>query len=205
MSRQKVDSHLLMAINKQNNRHKTPPQTHIAFVMPRFKGIVSLHKSGVGNNQGRQQTIPCDNRCFNRNDCHSNINKLLLPMISVSPSFNNSVINASQLSLVRPQSSSSSHNTPRDNQCFNSKDSNSKSNYFSSPVILVPPPLNDSVINTTHLSSVCQQSPRSSYNTTHKLQAYSIPGRNSPDPSNTMPPPSSKNTRLTVSVCVLMP
>ena len=47
---------------KQNNKHTTPPQTHTAFIMPRFKGIVSRHKSGTGNNQGRQQTNPRDNQ-----------------------------------------------------------------------------------------------------------------------------------------------
>ena len=39
------------------------------------------------------------------------------------------------LSLVRQQSSRSSQNTPRDNRCFNSKDSNLKRNEFPSPVI----------------------------------------------------------------------
>ena len=46
--RQKFVSHLLMAIDKQNNRHTTPPETHIEFIMPRFKGIGSRHKSGTG-------------------------------------------------------------------------------------------------------------------------------------------------------------
>ena len=57
----------------------------------------------------------------------------------------------------------------------------------------VPHPLNDQVINPTQLSSVCQQSSISSNNTTHELQATSTPGRTSPDPSNTMPPPSTNN------------
>ena len=39
-----------------------PPQTYIAFIMPLPKGIGSYHRSGIGNNQGRQQTSPCDNR-----------------------------------------------------------------------------------------------------------------------------------------------
>ena len=43
-------------MNKQNNRHTTPPQTHIAFIVPRPKGIGSRHKSGTGKNQGRQRT-----------------------------------------------------------------------------------------------------------------------------------------------------
>ena len=38
----KLGSHLLLAINKENNRHTTPPQTHIAFIMPRTKGIGDL-------------------------------------------------------------------------------------------------------------------------------------------------------------------
>ena len=68
--RQKVGSHILMAIDKQNNRHTKPPQTHIAFIMPRFKGIGSRQKSGTGNNQGRKRTAPRDNRCFNQKECH---------------------------------------------------------------------------------------------------------------------------------------
>ena len=192
-----------MAIDKQNNSHTTPPQTHIAFIMPRPKGIGSRHKSGTGNNQGRQRTTPRDNRCFNHNDCHSKINKLSLPVISVSLPLNNSVINPPQLSSVCQQSSSSSQNTPRDNRCFNSKDSNSKSNYFPSPVIYVPPPFNDSVINPTQMSLVHQQSYRSSHNTTHELQASSITGRTSPDPSNTMPPPSTNNGGQNIYGCMV--
>ena len=53
----KFGSRILMAINKQNNRHTIPPQTHISFIMPYFKGIGSRHKSGTGNNQGRQQIV----------------------------------------------------------------------------------------------------------------------------------------------------
>ena len=171
-----------MAINKKNNRHTTPPQTHIAFIVPRFKVIGSRHKSGTGNNQGRQQTTPCDNRCSNCKDSHSKINKFSSLVISVSPPLNNSVINPYQLSSVFQQSSISSHNTPRDNRCFNIKDSTSKSNELSSPVITVPHPLNDSLINPPHLSLVCQQSSSSSHNTTHELQYSSIPGWASPDP-----------------------
>ena len=125
----KIGSHLLLDIIKQNNRHTIPPQTHISFVMPRPKGVGSRHT--------------CDNRCFNRNGCHSKSNELSLTVRYVSPPSNNSVINRSQLSLVRQQSSSSSHFTPRDNQCFNSKDSKSKSNEFPFPLIPVPPPLNN--------------------------------------------------------------
>ena len=120
-SRQKFGSHLLMAINKQNNRHTTPPQTHIAFIMPRFKVIGSRHKSGTGNNQVRQQMNPLDNWCFNHNNIHSNNNEFSSPVVSVFLPFNNSFINPSQLSSVRQQSSSSSHFTPHDNRCFNSK------------------------------------------------------------------------------------
>ena len=56
----KIGSHFLMAINKKNNRHTTPPQAHIAFIMPRPKGIVSRHKSGTLNYQGRIQNTPRD-------------------------------------------------------------------------------------------------------------------------------------------------
>ena len=49
-----------------------------------------------------------------------------------------------------------------DNRCFNFKDIHSKSNELSSLVKPVPPLLNDSVINPPHLSSVFQQSSRSS-------------------------------------------
>ena len=41
VAKKKIGSHLLLAINKQNNMHKTPPQTHIAFIIPRPKGIGS--------------------------------------------------------------------------------------------------------------------------------------------------------------------
>ena len=118
--------------------------------MPRSKkGIGGGHKSGTGNNQGRRQTTPCDNRVFNRNDCHSKSNNLSLPVISVSI------------------------------------------------------PLNNSVINPPQLSSVCQQSSRSSHNTTHEFQASSIPGRTSPDPSNTMPPPSTNNGSRNTYGCMV--
>ena len=67
---------------KQNNRHTTPSQTHIAFIMPRSKGIGSCHKSWTEKNQGRQWTTPRDNWWFNRNDCHSKCNKLSLPVMA---------------------------------------------------------------------------------------------------------------------------
>ena len=139
LSLQKLCSKILLATSKQNNRHTTPPQTHIALILPGPKGIGSRHKSGTGNNRGRQQT------------------------------------------------------TTRDYQCFNFKDSNSKSNDFSSPVIPVLPTLNDSVINTPQPSLVCQQSSSSSQNTTPDSKDYSIPGGTSADLSNTMPPPSTNN------------
>ena len=58
------------------------------------------------------------------------------------------------------------------------------------------PPLNDSVINAPLMYSARQQSYSSSHNTTHELQASSIHGCNSPDPSNTMPPLSTNNVSL---------
>ena len=192
-----------MAIKKQNNRHTTPPQTHIVFIIPHSKGIGRYHKSGTRNNQGRKRTTTHYNRCFNCKDSHSKSNKLSLPVIYISPSFNNSVINLSQLSLVGQQSSRSSQNNPHNNQWFKSKYSNSKSNELSSPVIPVPPPLNDSVINPPQPSSVCQQSSRSSHNTTHELQDSSIPNRTSPDPSNTMPPISTNNVSRNIYGCMV--
>ena len=67
----KYGSHLFLSIKKQNNSHTTPPQTHIAFIVPLPKGIGSRHKSGTWDNEGRQQTNPHDNRCFNINDINS--------------------------------------------------------------------------------------------------------------------------------------
>ena len=193
----------MIAIDKQNNMHITPPQTHIAFVMTRPKGIGSRHKSVTGNNHGRQRTTPCDNRCFDSNYSHSNSNFFSLTVIYVYLPLNNSVINPSQLSLVRQQSSSSSDFTPRDNRCFNSKESNFMRDEFPSLVMPVPPSLNYSVINSTHMSSVNQQSFRFSHNTTQELQASSISGRTSPDPSNTMPPPSTNNISSNIYGCMV--
>ena len=93
--------------------------------------------------------------------------------------------------------------TPRDNRCFKSKYIHSNSNKFSSPVIPLPPPLNDSFVNPPQLSSVCQQSSGSSQNTMLDSQASSIPGRNSPDNSNTMPPPSTKNGSRNIYGCMV--
>ena len=137
--------------------------------MPRNKKVLGRwHKCGTGNNQGRRQTTPRNNQVTNRNNCHSKSIETSLTAISVYLPLNNSVINPPQMSSV----------------C-----QNSKSNEFSSPVIHKLPPWNYSFIKPTQLSSVCQKSSSSSPNTTHDLQASSIPGRDYPYPSNTMPPP----------------
>ena len=65
------------------------------------------------------------------------------------------------------------------------------------------PPWNEPFINPTHLSSVCQQLSSSSPNTTHELQASSIPGWTSPDPSNTMPSPSTNNRIHNIYGCMV--
>ena len=57
--------------------------------------------------------------------------------------------------------------TPRDNRGFNRNDCHSKSIDMSLPVISVSLPLNNSVINPPQLSSICQQSSRSSHNSPH--------------------------------------
>ena len=49
----------------------------------------------------------------------------------------------------------------------------------------------------------CQQSSISSHNRTHDLQASSIPGRTSPDPSNTIPPPSTNNGGRNIYGCMV--
>ena len=123
------------AINKQNTMHTTPPQNHIAFIMPRPINIDSHHTY--------------------------------------------------------------------DNQWFHCKYSHSKSNDFSSLVIPVPLPFNYSVINPPQLSSACQQSYSSSENTTPDSQASSIPVCTSADPSNTMPPPSTKNGSRNIYGCMV--
>ena len=99
---QKIGSHLFLAINKQNNMHTTPLQTHISFIMPRPKGIGSCHTR--------------DNRCFNCKYCHSKSNALSSLVIPVPPSLNDLVINPPQLSSVRQQSSSSSQNITPESQ-----------------------------------------------------------------------------------------
>ena len=70
-------------------------------------------------------------------------------------------------------------------------------------MIPVPHPLNDSVINIPQLYLVCQQSYISSQNITPESQASSIPGRTSPDPSNTMPLPSTNNESLNIYECMV--
>ena len=50
------------------------PPLNNSFIIPRPKGIGSRHNSVTGKNQGRQQTTPCYNCCFNRKDVNSNIN-----------------------------------------------------------------------------------------------------------------------------------
>ena len=194
----------MMAIDKLNIRHRISPQTHILFVMQRSKkDLGRCHKSGTRNNQGRRQTNPRDNRGFNRNDCHSKSNKFSLPVIYVSLPLNNSVINPPQLSSICQQSSRYSPNSPRDNKCLKINHINSNSNELSSPVIPVLPPWNYPFINTTQLSSVRKQSSSSSPNTTYELQASSIPGRNSPDPSNIMPLLSTNNGSRNIYGCMV--
>ena len=67
-------------------------------------------------------------------------------------------------------------------KCLDRNHINSKNYELSSPLIPTLLPWNDPLINPTQLSSVCQQSSSSSPNTTHELQAYSIPVQTSPDP-----------------------
>ena len=103
-------------INQQNNRNTTPPQNYIEFIMSCPKGIVSCHRSGTGNNQGRKRTTPQDNRCFNRKESHEKSNELSSPVIPMPPLLNDSVINPSQLSSVFQQSSSYSQENSLDNR-----------------------------------------------------------------------------------------
>ena len=70
-------------------------------------------------------------------------------------------------------------------------------------MIPVPLHLNNSVINPPQLSLVCQQSSRSSLNTTPELQASSIPGRISPYPSNTMPQMLTNNVSCNIYGCMV--
>ena len=127
--------------------------------MPSPKCIGGHHKSGTWNNQVRKRKTPRDNRCFNCKYIHSKGNYFSSPVIPVTPLFNNSVINPTQTSSIIQQSSRSLQNNTSDNRWFSSKYGDSKSNGFSPPVIRVPPPLNDSVINPPHLSSVFNSHP----------------------------------------------
>ena len=86
-------------------------------------------------------------------------NKLSSLVIPVPPPLNNSIINPPYLSLVCQKSSISSQKITRDKRCFNSKDSNLKINELSLPVIPVPHPLNDSIINPPLPSSVFNSHP----------------------------------------------
>ena len=52
------------------------------------KGIGSRQKSVTGNNQVRQQTTPCDDRCFNLKDSHSKSNDFSSPVIPLPPPLN---------------------------------------------------------------------------------------------------------------------
>ena len=70
-------------------------------------------------------------------------------------------------------------------------------------MIPVPPSLNDSVINPPQISSIRQQSSRYSQNTIPESQASSIPGRTSPDPSNTMTPPYTNNGSRNIYGCMV--
>ena len=132
----------MMAIDKQNIRHRISPQTHNLFVMPRSKkGIGGCHKSGTRNKQGRRRTTPRDKRVFNSNNCHSKSNELSLPVISVSIPLNNLVINPPHLSSVCQQSSRYSPNSTCDKKCHNINNINSKRNELLSPVIPMLPPM----------------------------------------------------------------
>ena len=92
------------AINKQNNMHTTPPQTHIAFTMPHPKVIGSHHTF--------------DNRCFNCKESHSKRNELISMVIPVLPPLNYLVINRPQMSLVIQHSPRSSQNTTPGSQAY---------------------------------------------------------------------------------------
>ena len=70
-------------------------------------------------------------------------------------------------------------------------------------MVPVTPIFNDSVINPTQMYLVCQKSSSSSHNTTHELQASSIPSRTSPDASNTIPPLSTNNGSHNIYGCMV--
>ena len=93
--------------------------------------------------------------------------------------------------------------TPFDNRGFNRNNCHSKSIDMSLPVISVSLPLNNSVINPPQLSLVCQKPSSSSPKKTHESQASSIPGRTSPDTSNTMPPPPTNDGNHNIYGCMV--
>ena len=124
-------------------------------------------------------------------------------MIPVPTLLNYWVINPHHLSLVFQQSFISSNNTPCDNRWFTYMESHANINELFLPVIPVPPPLNDSVINLPQLSSVSQQTSSSSHNTSPESEASSIPGRNSSDPSNTTPLLSTHNLGCNIYGCMV--
>ena len=134
---------------------------------------------------------------------HSKSNELSSPVITKLPPWNYPFINPTQLSSVCQQSSRYSPNIPRDNKCLDSNHINSKSNELLSPVIPKLTPCNYPFINPTQMSSVRQNSSISSPNTTHELQDSSIPGRTSPDPSNTMPQLSTNDGSRSIYVCMV--
>ena len=111
----------MMDIKEQNYMHTTPQQTHIAFIMPRPKGIVSLHTR--------------DNRCFNCKDIRSKSNELSSLVIPVPPPLNDLVINPHHISSVSQQSSISSHNTTPESKASSIPGRNS-----SDPSNTMPPP-----------------------------------------------------------------
>ena len=97
--------------------------------MPRSKkGLGGCHKIGTGNNQGRPRTTVSVYWGFIRKEYHSKSIEMSLPVIYVSITLNNSVINPPQLSLVCHQSSRSSHRSPHENECLDSNHIKSKGN-----------------------------------------------------------------------------
>ena len=82
--------------------NRTPPHTHITFIMPHTKGIGSRHTR--------------DNRCLHCKDIKLKRNKLSSLVIPVPPPVNDYVINPPQLFSVHQQSSRSSYNTMLESQ-----------------------------------------------------------------------------------------
>ena len=92
----------MLDINKNNNMHTKPTQTHIAFIMPRPKGIDSRHSR--------------DNRWFNCKDSHLKRNDFSSLVILVTHTLNDLVINQPHLSSARQESSIYSQNTTPESQ-----------------------------------------------------------------------------------------